>query len=335
MNLLIFTDHRGHNQSNSLYTLARAIAVHPDVKTVWVASRGTASNKEFFEGKSITALTGITVDEHFTYPQNTAFEDASYPIPLEEADAFFLRLPYPVPEQFFSTLKEIAGQRPIINHPDGILKTGNKSFLLTLNNDFTAFMQEVNSIQEIEELSQRMDIVLKPVKSYGGRGIIRILNGTISLGNQEITHTELEHLIHREESPYLAMEYLPEVTKGDKRLFVAGGQILTATLRIPANGSWLANVAQGGSSLETRPTSREQEMVEYLSPILEKEQIFYYGLDTLIGNQGERIVSEINTLSVGGVQAYELVSGNPVSLKFADLFTQEISNQKANNAPHE
>lgn len=325
MKLLILTDHRGHNHSNSLYTLARGLEAHPEVETVFVASRGTQVNQAFFSGNTSSSLTGMKVDQEFLFPMNKAFEQAETEIPTGRIDAFFLRLPYPVPDTFFSALKSLAGDRPIVNDPDGIVKTGNKSFLTTLDDRFTAFMQTVTSIQEIEALSRRMNLVLKPTRSYGGRGILRVLDGVISLGNQEITQAEFEHIIANQEETYLAMDYLPEVTKGDKRLFVVNGEILTATLRIPAENSWLANVAQGGASFTTQPTTREREMVEYLSPILLQEGIFYYGLDTLVGNQGERVISEINTLSVGGVQAYEIVSGNPVSAKFADLFVREIS----------
>ncbi|MEZ4684962.1 MAG: hypothetical protein R3B47_02520 [Bacteroidia bacterium] len=162
--------------------------------------------------------------------------------------------------------------------------------------------------------------------SYGGRGIIRIDGAEITREGQEFNWDSFRDWYQSaEEPPLLAMQYLKNIDRGDKRLVVAGGEILATSLRKPAKGGWLANVAQGGSSRMARPDAREREIIEYLTPILKAEGIFYYGLDTLVNDHGKRIISEINTLSIGGIVPAEKHSGRPLTDRFAELFVKHIS----------
>ena len=54
--------------------------------------------------------------------------------------------------------------------------------------------------------------------------------------------------------------------------------------------------------------------------------IVVYGMDTLVGDDGQRVLSEINTLSIGGIYPAELTSKIPLSNRVADgileYFTQ-------------
>ena len=74
-----------------------------------------------------------------------------------------------------------------------------------------------------------------------------------------------------------------------------------ASLRLPAKNSWLCNVAMGGSSHKTQVESEEIEIIKKLNPTLSKMGIVMYGVDTLVGDDGKRVLSEINTTSIGGL----------------------------------
>ena len=74
------------------------------------------------------------------------------------------------------------------------------------------------------------------------------------------------------------MQFLEGVRNGDKRVLVVNGQILAASLRLPAPDSWLCNVAQGGTSIAAEVTPEEQRMVAEIAPaLLAKGVVFLSG----------------------------------------------------------
>lgn len=324
MNILILTQHGGHSKYNSLYAIVRELCIHTSVNHVYVASRSDARNEAFFNADMEAKLWGIEASPSFEFPADALFEEKAKPLNMAAMDALFLRLPHPVLASFFEFLGKKFSMIPIINRPEGILKTGDKSFLLQLDKRYTVPMALCNDLQAIKDFAAQFSCVLKPLHSYGGKGIIKVENDTITTDEKELTWDAFAKILEEQPQPYLAMQFLKQISKGDKRIVVAGGEILATSLRKPAKGGWLANVAQGGSSHKARPDARECEIVDYLSPILLKEGIFYYGLDTLVNDQGKRIISEINTLSIGGISPAEAITGEPFSARFADLFIHYI-----------
>ncbi len=49
-----------------------------------------------------------------------------------------------------------------------------------------------------------------------------------------------------------------------------------------------------------------------LTPLLYEKGVIMYGFDTLVDDDGTRVLSEINTLSIGGLGPMEEMSGLPV-----------------------
>jgi glutathione synthase len=111
---------------------------------------------------------------------------------------------------------------------------------------------------------------------------------------------------------FLAMKFLKNVAKGDKRLIVVDGEIMAASLRLPVTGSWLCNVAQGGYSVKSQAENSEIEIVKAIDPLLKSHGILIYGVDTLVDNTGKRVLSEINTLSIGGFPQSQSQTGKPI-----------------------
>ena len=186
------------------------------------------------------------------------------------------------------------------------------------------------SIKEIQDFAQHFPIVLKPLKEYGGKGLLRMENGNIQY-REEVFPAESflkEQEAYIQENGYLAMKFLKNVGMGDKRIIVMGGEILAASLRLPAEGSWLCNVAQGGSTQPSEADPEERRIIEIIAPRLESEGVFIYGVDTLVDDDGKRILSEINTLSVGGFADIEAQTGKPIVKQAIDKIINYV-NQKS------
>ena len=102
------------------------------------------------------------------------------------------------------------------------------------------------------------------------------------------------------------------------------GKILGASLRLPAKGSWLCNVAMGGSSQAAQVEPEEVAIVRTIDPVLSKMGIVMYGVDTLVGDDGKRVLSEINTTSIGGVPQLAEQQGKPLVKETAHLLWNYI-----------
>lgn len=100
---------------------------------------------------------------------------------------------------------------------------------------------------------------------------------------------------------------------------MVNGEIVGATVRIPAESQWLANLSQGGTATHTDVAPEEREMAKAISPVLEEKGVALFGFDRLVGLHGRRVFSEINTLNVGGFLQAEEHSGQPVIAKTAEL----------------
>jgi len=175
-------------------------------------------------------------------------------------------------------------------------------------------IQLCNSKEDVLKMSKKYPIVLKPLKEYGGKGIVRIVDKTVDIGDREIDLEIYLESVNEELTTdgFLAMKYLKNVSQGDKRILVVGGQIMASSLRLPAEGSWLCNVAQGGKSVKADVTNEEIKIVKGLTPELIKEGVLIFGADTLEDDYGKRILSEVNTLSVGGFSQAQEQSGKPI-----------------------
>lgn len=315
--VLILTDHNVHTEENSLYELARKLSMHDKTFSVDIASRAVSWNDGFFDKKIDSPIFATSVNSDF------AFSRIKHPLDVEfkavdesQYDLIWLRLPPPLDKGFLDYLSLRFQRHVIINSPYGIHHTGTKEFLL----NFTSVcppLKVCKDIDDIIEFKEEFPIVLKPFRAYGGAGIMRIDNDTVWSGNRKISFTEFQNQYDGTE--YLGVKFLKNVDKGDKRIVVVNGKILGASLRMPANGSWICNVAMGGSSNKTEITQEEYEIIEAINPRLKEMGIVMYGVDTLVDDNGKRVLSELNTTSIGGLPQIAEMNQEPLVEKAIDL----------------
>lgn len=318
--ILVLTDHTGHSDQNSIYAILNQMSAHPRCHSIDIASRGLKENSHFFDGMHREALLGCSVTSDFRYSKSgNSYKHNLRKLKVKYYDIVLLRLPRPITDDFLSWVAEVFSHAYVVNNPKGIIRTSNKKYLV----NFPTICPDLRLCYSIEEIKEEIDkypIVLKPLKEYGGRGLLKIQSDIIDDGvNEYDTDTYLNALQERIESDgYLSMRYLKNVSQGDKRILVVGGEILASSLRLPKEGNWLCNVSQGGESVATEVTEREREIINKINPILASEGILIYGTDTLVDDDGQRVLSEINTLSVGGFPQAEAQSGKPIIKKLLD-----------------
>ena len=331
MRALILTDHTKHSSENSLYTLASTLVAHEYVAQVDVASRKLDINSPFFSGVSSAPLWVTEIDQLFKYSEyNHPLDHHSKPADIASYDFIWLRMPPPLSETFLHYVSERFKGKVIINNPSSIYETGSKAFLLNFK-EVCPPMQLCHSGDEIIHFSRQFPIVLKPLREYGGKGIVKIESDYAYAGKLKMSLVEFIAQHERHPIEYLAVKYLQNVTKGDKRIIVIDGEILGASLRLPADNSWLCNVAMGGSSNITQVEKEEEEIIRLINPTLSDKGIVMYGVDTLVGDDGKRVLSEINTTSIGGLPQIAAMNNLPLVERAIDLIWAFYNDKKKRN----
>ncbi len=329
--LLILTDHTNHSKENSLYGLAKAMRHHPQCLRVDVATRGISDNDTFFKGIQAESLTVCTVDDYFSFsPNGESFQMDKNRGALSEYSMIWLRLPPPIPFKFLKFLQEKLPNHLIINSPNGIWETGSKGFLMNFA-DCCPPMKICTSVEDIIHFKNQFPIVLKPFREYGGKGIVRIQGEEVHKGSETETLAIFLDGLDGQEIEYLAVKFLKNVSEGDKRIIVVNGEIMGASLRLPASGSWICNVAMGGTSNVAQADEDEKEIIRRINPILSELGIVMYGVDTLVGDNGKRVLSEINTTSIGGITQIDQFSKKPLLNQAANLIWDYLLSNRNNN----
>ncbi len=312
--ILVLTDHSGHSDQNSIYAILSQLMGHPRCHSIDIASRGLKENDLFFNGMQRSALFVHKVTPDFKYSESDKYYKSDLKkIKHSDYDIVLMRLPRPISDDFLYWVEEVFSHAVMINKPKGIIHTSNKKYLLNFP-DICPDTRLCHSVDDVNEELCNYPIVLKPLREYGGRGLLKIDGATLDDGiNQYNTELYLEKIKDQlKEEGMLSMRYLKNVSKGDKRILVVGGEILASSLRLPREGSWICNVAQGGKSVSSEVTSNEVEIIKKINPHLKKQGILIYGVDTLLDDNGDRILSEINTLSIGGFPQAEFQTGKPI-----------------------
>ncbi|MCB0520397.1 MAG: hypothetical protein H6577_25045 [Lewinellaceae bacterium] len=323
--MLVLTDHSTHFNENSVYPLVREMLKDPRCKGIDVASRGVDLNRLFFEKMAVKSLYATTAIHTFDYTEDGRFfKKDQHKVGLRSYDVVLLRLPHPIAPGFWQFLEKEYPHVLFVNAPSGIELTGSKAFLLNFPT-LCPPLRLCKSIEDIAEFKQPNPIVLKPLRSYAGLGIVKIEGEKVSKAEGgELSWTAFTQMLQGKNIEYLGAKFLKNVSQGDKRIVVCKGEILGAALRMPAPGNWVCNVARGGKSSGAEADVDEQEIIRQIDPVLASHGIVFYGIDTLVGDDGKRVLSEINTVSIGGLPKIAEYSGRPVVGQAAGLLWDYI-----------
>ncbi len=91
----------------------------------------------------------------------------------------------------------------------------------------------------------------------------------------------------------MAQVFIPEITKGDKRILVIDGEPVPYCLaRIPKKGETRGNLAAGGSGVAQPLSESDWAIARALGPELKKRGLIFVGLDVI----GDKL-TEINVTS--------------------------------------
>lgn len=249
-------------------------------------------------------------------------------IDFDEFDFCFIRKDPPFDDQYKDLCWLLASQNKvsIVNSAEALLKYHEKSLHWKAFNDGILSEGNLiptclsNSIEVISDFcnsdlfSKTKKIVCKPWLGYGGEDVQLF-------EDKETLLAEIKKRISSGNSNRVLIQpCLEEITtQGDRRIIVAGGEIICHFVRMPQPGKIISNIARGGSAVLSRMTQEQENICIDLAKYLQRKSIYFAGID-LIGNK----IGEINITSPTGIRVYERLSGVNVSEKIFHYMTSDV-----------
>ena len=101
----------------------------------------------------------------------------------------------------------------------------------------------------------------------------------------------------------MCQEFIANINKGDKRVFIINGKVCGVISRVPKKGSFLSNLSKGAKPINTNLTKIEKKISRLIAKDLKKEDIFFAGIDFI----DQKLNGDINVTSPTGLKTlYDL-----------------------------
>ena len=228
-------------------------------------------------------------------------------VDLSTQDVVWLRQDPPFDMGYITTthiLDMIHPATMVVNDPTWVRNYPEKLLVLQFPDltPPTTIARDLAALKAFKE--KHGDIILKPLYGNGGAGVFR-------LGPEDRNLNSLHELfagINRE--PLIAQKFLPDVSKGDKRVILVDGEPVGAINRVPAKGETRSNMHVGGRPEKVALDARDLEICARIGPLLREKGQIFVGIDVIGGN-----LTEINVTSPTGIQELERFDGINVAEK--------------------
>ncbi|WP_283630159.1 glutathione synthase [Shewanella baltica] len=211
--------------------------------------------------------------------------------PMSELDVILMRKDPPFDTEFIyaTYMLERAEEQGvlIVNKPQS-LRDANEKLFTAWFSEFTPETIVTRDAKRIRAFHQaKGDIILKPLDGMGGTSIFRVKQDDPNLG------VIIETLTSYGQQYAMAQAFIPEITKGDKRILVVDGEpVPYALARIPMKGETRGNLAAGGSGVAQPLSESDWAIARAIGPELKKRGLIFVGLDVI----GDKL-TEINVTS--------------------------------------
>ena len=195
----------------------------------------------------------------------------------------------------------------IRNHPEKLAITEFAQF--TTPTLVTRDMARIKAFH-----AEHRDVIVKPLDGMGGTGIFKLSV------NEPNLNAILESLTHDGQRSIMAQRYIPEISQGDKRILLIGGEPVPYCLaRIPLAGETRGNLAAGGRGVAQPLSARDWEIAREIAPQLSKRGLLLVGLD-VIG----QYVTEINVTSPTCFVEITQQTGFDVGARFVEALESAV-----------
>ncbi|RLA12094.1 MAG: glutathione synthase [Gammaproteobacteria bacterium] len=233
-------------------------------------------------------------------------------------DVVLMRKDPPVDDEYLYTtwmLDRIAVAGILVANPPSALRAVNEKMFTAGFSHCMAATLVTSGPQRIRDfLAEHGDIILKPLNLMGGASIFRLRTDDPNIG------VIIETMTGHGTKAIMAQRYVPEISAGDKRILVIGGEpVPYALARIPSVGETRGNLAAGGRGVAQPLSERDRWIVGQVAPTLNERGLLLVGLD-VIGDY----LTEINVTSPTCVRELDSQCELNIAGTFFDVLEQKL-----------
>ena len=230
---------------------------------------------------------------------------------LAEVDVVLMRQDPPFDMAYVAAthmLEKIHPKTLVVNDPASVRNAPEKLFVT----EFPDLMPETLITRDRAAIdafrAEHGDIVMKPLFGHGGAAVFRITADDLNYGSL------YDFFAATFREPWVIQRFLPEVSKGDKRILLVDGEFAGAVNRVPQEGDLRSNMVRGGAAREADLTPREREICARLGPALREKGLILVGIDVIDG-----YLTEINVTAPTGIRAVARLGGPDIAARVWDV----------------
>jgi len=237
---------------------------------------------------------------------------------LEEYDAILMRKDPPFDQEFYFytlILEQARGKTLLVNDPRGLREANEKLYVF----NFPTLIPPTRVTRSLVRLrdfleSQGGQMIVKPLDQCGGGGVFHVR------ADDRNTNSILETVTGNEKQLVMAQAYLPDVRKGDKRIWLLDGEPIGAVLRVPREDETRSNLHVGGRATKTELDARDLEICRAIGPRLRADGLFFVGIDVIGG-----MLTEVNVTSPTGIQEIDRLDGVKLETRVIDWLEERAA----------
>jgi glutathione synthase len=234
---------------------------------------------------------------------------------LADFDVILLRQDPPFDLAYITTthmLERVHPKTLVVNEPAAVRNAPEK-ILVT---EFPDLMPATLITRDPAEIAlfrkEHGDVVMKPLYGHGGAAVFRIRPEDQNYGSL------IDMFSNTWREPWVVQKFLPDVSKGDKRIILVDGEFAGAVNRVPAADDLRSNMVRGGQAEATELTSREAEIIKTIGPKLKALGLLFVGIDVIGG-----YLTEINVTSPTGLRAIARTGGPDIAVRIWDTIEKK------------
>lgn len=294
-------------------TLAMLLEAQARGHEIWYFRQG---DLRLTDGESFGAARSLQVadDAERWFELGTATDMA-----LADLDVILMRKDPPFDTEYIYTtyILERAELRGvlIINRPASLRDMNEKVYTAWFPQCAPTTVVTRSMTEMREFLNQHERIVVKPLDGMGGRSIFVV---DIADKNANVI---FETLTDYESRFAIAQKFIPEISAGDKRILLVGGEPAGYVLaRVPAANDYRGNLVAGAQPEVRELTERDRWICAEVGPVLRERGVLFAGLD-VIGDY----LTEINVTSPTGIRELHRLAHIDVAADLLDLIETTVS----------
>jgi glutathione synthase len=234
---------------------------------------------------------------------------------LEDMDAVFMRTdpPVTIPYLYATYILDYVDSTKtrVINAPQGLRAANEKMYALQFTEAIPATIVSQNKAVIRETVEQWGAAVLKPLGGKAGEGILFLEAGDRNFNSM------IEISTRQGQEPVMIQTFLPAAKDGDKRIILLNGEPIGAVNRIPSGGEFRGNMAVGGRVARVDITERELEICQQLAPTLQRDGLYFVGIDVIGG-----YLTEVNVTSPTGIREIDRLNNVRLGHQVIDWLEQ-------------